>query len=283
LSLFDCAIIGAGPAGLSAAIQAKRQGLSIAVFEKDVCGGQVRAANLIENYPGIMEGISGIEFARRLVAQAKGHDVEVQKLDISKLSRSDGFFHIEACGRVTSSRTTIIAIGTRPLTLDVHGEGELLGKKIFAYISPEDVDCSGKRVLIIGGGDAAFDQALNFAKKASEVIVASRKKACAAPFLVRRVRDAGIKVRSGCEVASFEERDNSVATKFKDGEEHFADIVIECIGKTPALEFIDDSAKEAPGAFFAGDCIRGKARHVSIACGDGVAAAMAAAEFIRNK
>jgi len=294
---FDVVVVGAGPAGLMAAMQAKRQGLTVALFERDRPGGQALAANWIENFPGIPEGIRGMDLMQRFVDQVKAHGVEIRRekvMNISLPPHPDPLpqgerghtlesFLIKTDKSEIKSTAVIIAVGMIPKRLDIPGENELWGKHIFAYDDPNEIDCRGKQIVVIGSGDAAFDQALNFSRLANEVTIAMRStKASCAPILLERVKKAKIRILEGHDAESVAQDKSGLLIEFKNGEKLAADIVIECIGKERNFKFIDPDLldKKVPGMFFAGDCHRNLDRHISIACGDGTAAAMEAHDYI---
>ncbi len=286
----DCAIIGAGPAGLAAGMQASRQGLSVALFERNRPGGQALAANWIENYPGFPEGITGRELMRCFVQQAAAHRVTVTREEVIAVTREDAGFLVATRNRALHAATVICAAGLAPRLTGVAGEAELIGRRIFAYADPETVPHEGKGVLVIGSGDAAFDQALHFHRRASNVAIAMRSAApSCAPHLIDQAAAAGIDLISQITLTSVTERGSGILARFErpDGMtcEVRAGAMILCIGKERRLPCIDAGWLEQPpeGFFLAGDCCRGRDRHVAIAAGDGAAAAMAAHARLRQK
>jgi thioredoxin reductase (NADPH) len=263
--VIDCLIVGAGPAGLAAAIQAKRQGLRIVVCEKAAPGGQARAAHWIENLLGFPEGISGKEIAQRFLAQAEVSGIEPLQEEVRAVARAAEGFEVRTDRAVHAARSLIVACGLAPRELQVPGAASLRGRRLFSYVEPEAVPHKGKEVLVIGGGDAAFDQALHFARIARKVTIAMRDRAprCI-PLLAQRA------------AAAFAGEGGPAAIR--------ADIVLACIGKEPRTGFLPPELREpgTAGIFWAGDCARGRHRHIAIAVGDGVAAAMAAAEYLKE-
>ncbi len=281
----DVAIVGAGPAGLMAAMQAKRQGLTVALFERDRPGGQALAANLIENFPGMPDGIRGSDLMQRFIEQVKSHGISIINETVSSVSKSDAYFAIETNRQKLMASAVIIASGLSPKKLNIPGEHELIGDVIFSYDNPDDLQASGKRIVVIGGGDAAFDQALNFSRNASGVTIVMRKdKPKCAPILLERAKRNSIEVLSGYEIQSIEKTADGTLAFFSNDERILTDLVITCIGKEKNFDFIDDELlnSDTEGLFWAGDCHRNMDRHISIACGDGTAAAMQAAEYIRK-
>ena len=284
---YDCLIVGAGPAGLSAAMQVKRQGLSVALFEEARPGGQALAANLIENYPGFPEGITGQELMDRLVRQVERHGVPIISEKVISVRRGGETFVAQTTDNTFSGRALIVATGLAPKLLGVPGERELLGRRIFSYLEPSSLGQKVKRVAIIGGGDAAFDLALNYSRVAPNVVILMRGAwpKCN-PTLLQQVQSSGIEIKTGHDVLSFRESSDGVTIEVEGGSKSKfeADVVITCIGKESRTDFLDpETAKDhTPGVFWAGDCRRGRHRHIAIAAGDGTAAAMEAAQYLAS-
>lgn len=284
---YDCLIVGAGPAGLSAALQVRRQGLSVALFEEARPGGQALAANLIENYPGFPEGITGRELMDRLVRQVERHGVPIISERVVSVRRSKETFVAQTAANSFFGRTLIVAAGLVPKMLNVPGERELLGKRIFTYLEPSRVGQKVKHVAIVGSGDGAFDLAINYSGTAQQVTILMRGDLPKCnPILLKRVQSSGIEVKTDFNVLSFTEGHDGVTIEVE-GESKSrleADVVITCIGKEPRSDFLEPELTKdnTPGVFWAGDCRRGRHRHIAIATGDGTATAMQAAEYLAS-
>lgn len=285
MKIVDCAIVGAGPAGLASALQAARQGLTIALFERAKPGGQALAANMIENYPGFAEGITGRELMNRFISQVMTHGIAIRKEEVLRITKSEKHFTIETEKGKTGSTALVVASGLRPKRLGVPGEDELIGRNIYYYADPQTVPHEGKEVLVVGSGDAAFDQALSFSKRASSVRIAM-KYDCprCTPLLATRVMSAEIELLPCNRVGSFEREGGCVKVNFEGGESTRADTIVVCAGKERDLSFMNEilSGNDECGIFYAGDCQRDRDRHISIAIGDGVVAAMKASEYIKR-
>ncbi|MFH1829823.1 MAG: NAD(P)/FAD-dependent oxidoreductase [Pseudomonadota bacterium] len=286
MNIVDCAIVGAGPAGLACALQAYRQGLSIALFEKAKPGGQALAANRIENYPGFPDGITGLELMDRFLSQVKSCGAEIRDEEVKNVKRSECGFVITTDQGYTNTRALVVASGLVPKRLGVPGEHELEGHHIFYYANAHEIAHEKKDVLIIGTGDAAFDQALSFSRRAKNVTIAMKynEARCAQPLL-RDVQKANIEILPSRNVASIVRKSDQLIVEFKNDESVRTDLVIACIGKNTCFDFMDSEILEAKPAavFFAGDCHRNKDRHISIAIGDGISAAMAVEEFLKEQ
>jgi thioredoxin reductase (NADPH) len=192
-------------------------------------------------------------------------------------------FHIKTNKSSYLARTVIIASGLAPKKLNVPGEKKLSGKNIFYYGSPEYAKGSVKNVLIIGGGDAALDSALGFHKKGKNVTVAMRSRVSKSnPYLQKMFSRSNIVLLPEHEVNFFKKDGSKVVVKFANGKKIRCDLVSICAGKQKNFPFLPDDflANPPAGLYFAGDCARGRDRHIAIACGDGIAAAMKAGEYL---
>lgn len=282
----DVVIIGCGPAGAAAAIQLCRSGIGLVVFERDDVGGLVRNANLVENYPGFPGGIVGIELARLIERQLELTNVAISFEEVFSLRHENGLFIAETASGLTRARFAIVASGTKPRRLaDVDIE-ERAEKNIFSEVYPL-LDVSGKRIIIIGAGDAAFDYALNLSRN-NYVTILNRSEVtrclpllmerCGAVESIRYLENHPV-VKVGVEGTSLA----VTALDVKDGSEAVfrADYLVTAIGREPNLDFIEEGLlKKADGLkkdgrlFMIGDVINSPHRQVTISVGDGVRAAM---------
>jgi len=172
----DVAIIGAGPAGLSAALYAGRAKLSTVVAEQGVSGGQAATTHWIENYPGFPEGISGPDLMQRMEQQARKFDVEFIHAAVNSVSRdSRGCFSVTSGEGEFTAGTVIVATGTAPQSLGVPGEDKLRGIGVSYCATCDGPFFREKEVLVIGGGDSAIVEALFLTRFASKVTVIHRR------------------------------------------------------------------------------------------------------------
>ncbi|MFA4974097.1 MAG: FAD-dependent oxidoreductase [bacterium] len=284
----DCIIVGAGPAGLAAALEAARQGLKAEVYEAARPGGQALAANLVENFPGYPGGIPGRELMRRWLDHVGARGIRIVLERVTRLGKEDGLFVANIEDREVRGRTAIVAVGLAPKRLGVPGERELTGRRLFTYVDPATLAFSDKRVVIIGGNDVAFDMAMGFSASARSVTIVMRGNApgCTRSLLERAV-EANVSLILGHEVISLSEDSYGAAVRLREGtaqKELDADIIVSCIGKEPMVDFMDRSlTRGAPGLFLAGDLRHGRQCHISMAAGDGTAAALAAAEYLKKR
>ena len=170
----DLIIIGAGPAGLTAAIYAARAGLETLVLEKDVIGGQVRLSYTIENYPGF-NSIKGNELADKVEEQAIETGAIIDEFDaIEQVSLNDEGKVVETGDYIYRPKAVIIATGAKPKSLPIPGEQKYLGKGIHYCAVCDGASYKDEEIAVVGGGNAALEEALFLAKLAKKVIIIRR-------------------------------------------------------------------------------------------------------------
>jgi len=291
----DVAIVGAGPAGISAAIYLKRAGIDPLVFERKRIGGLLINANLVENYPGFPDGISGRDLVRLLVEQLSRIGIKVIIDEVLRVEFKDDMFHLETDQKEFIVRFLVFATGTRPKNIELKGFESLVGSKLFFEIVDITSNWKGKHFLIIGGGDAAFDYALNLAANHSKVdiIFRSRKPKCIPLLLDRAKKETRIRLLSEYIPEAVYREHDSVSLKCRSGNDKIflrGDYVIIACGREPNLDalparlkantVIRPGEKEKSNLFFIGDIARESHRQLGIAVGDGIDAAMEIARRI---
>ncbi len=155
---YDVVVIGGGPGGLTAAIYARRAGLSVVVIEKDIEGGYVNLTHLVENYPGF-PGIKGEELANKFVEHARQFGAEFYNATATKIE-IDGEFKkiILDDGKETKAKVVVVATGANPKKLGIPGEEEFNGKGVSYCATCDGYLFSGKDIVVVGGGDSACDE-----------------------------------------------------------------------------------------------------------------------------
>ena len=211
LSEYDLTIVGAGPAGLAAAVYAASEGLRAVAIEAVAPGGQAGTTSMIENYLGFPQGISGSELATWATAQAKRFGAEVllarRLVDITR--DGPGYVAHLSDGTGVRSRAMLVASGVDWRRLDVPGIDELLGSGVYYGAGPsEAVTCSGCRVAIVGGGNSAGQAVIRFSRYAAQVTLLVRGRSLEASmsqYLISQVRELGnVEVRTNTEVVGLE-------------------------------------------------------------------------------
>jgi len=168
----DLAIIGAGPAGITAAIYAKRKNLSVRLFEKGIAGGYVADSVLLENYTGFKE-IKGIELAQKMAEHAKAQGIKIEEgITVEHAKKSTQGFELElSTGEKINAKAIIIATGTTHKQLNVPGEKELLGKGVTYCATCDGPMFREKTVAVIGGGNSGITNALFLADICKKVFI----------------------------------------------------------------------------------------------------------------
>ena len=246
LSEYDLTIVGAGPAGLAAAVYAASEGLRAVTIEAVAPGGQAGTTSMIENYLGFPQGISGSELATRATAQAKRFGAEIllarRLADVTR--DGPGYVAHLSDGTALPSRALVVASGVDWRRLEVPGIDELLGSGVYYGAGPsEAVTCSGCRVVIIGGGNSAGQAVVRFSRYASQVTLLVRGRSLEASmsqYLIRQVRQLGnVEVRTDTEVISLESDTRLRALTVSSGDTTArlpADALFVCIGGVPRTQ-----------------------------------------------
>jgi thioredoxin reductase (NADPH) len=194
----DVIIIGAGPAGLTAGIYCARSGLSTLILEKTAVGGQVIKSDIVENYPGFPEGISGFELMEKMKKQAERFGAEFIGGEISALmaDNSEMLTLNTSAGEKYSAKAVIIATGANPKKLGIKGEEELNGKGVSYCATCDGPLFRNKDVIVIGGGDSAVGEAIYLAKLAKSLILVHRRDALRASKILQDRLFSGKNVRA---------------------------------------------------------------------------------------
>lgn len=283
----DTAIIGAGPAGISAALQLARYEIYPFLYEADTPGGLLYNAGTVENYPGFPKGIEGPELAALFAAGLAASEAVVFPEEVIAADYAAGVFRVQAGNEADFSRL-IIATGTRPVLLDGVEYDSPETEDAIDYGVGEIRNIAGRSVAIIGAGDAAFDYALTLSKK-NDIVIMQRgeRPSCNAALLRRAGESERITVLDTVSVEKISKEDGGrFALSLYGGgcgshNRMTADHVIAAIGRVPReiaflpglTEMIDKLAADGK-LRFAGDVMNGMYRQTAIAVGDGVRAAM---------
>jgi thioredoxin reductase (NADPH) len=211
LSEYDLTIVGAGPAGLAAAVYAASEGLRAVAIESVAPGGQAGTTSMIENYLGFPQGISGSELATRATAQARRFGAEILLARRLAHITKDGSGYVAWMSDGTSvrSRAMLLASGVDWRRLEVPGIDELLGSGVYYGAGPsEAVTCSGSDVAVVGGGNSAGQAVIRFSRYAAHLTLlvrGSSLEASMSQYLISQVRKLGnVEVRTNTEVVDFE-------------------------------------------------------------------------------
>ena len=279
--MIDVVVIGAGPAGLSASLQLERYGLGTILFEKDRPGGLLFDANLVENYPGFAEGISGTLLAKRITRHARLIGVEIVLDEVIGLREVSDSIEVRTDRGVHNARAVIIATGTRPRIPSLPGVRENIDRIDFGMGSFEDIE-GPLQVAVIGGGDAAYDYGLNLAGKGAICTIICRSEPKALKILRERAAENdSIRVLNGVEIERITRDDTGFNLEYEQGKEIHADRLLMAVGRDPCDDMVSDPLP--PGVFKIGDMVNGPRRQAAIAAGDGIRCAFDVMEFLRDR
>ena len=299
----DLFIIGAGPAGLSAAIYARRAGLSVTIAEASMYGGQILTTPEVENYPAVKK-ISGWELAESLYEQASALGAELIFEEVSGIEDMGGYKLVTTSGGVYQTRAVIIANGAKRRKLEVPGEDSLLGRGVSYCATCDGAFFAGKVATVVGGGSTALEDALYLANLCQKVHLIHRREGFRGQQTLLDAVMAHEKIevhvnRIPLEVVG----ENAVSgIRLRDtvsGEEETidTDAVFVAIGLSPdnkvfePLIKLDESGyvlaaedchTNVPGIFVAGDTRRKALRQIVTAASDGAIAATEAAGYLQT-
>jgi thioredoxin reductase (NADPH) len=298
--MHDLIIIGAGPAGLTAALYAGRSLLDTLLIEKMAVGGRILMSETIENYPGFPEGILTSDLIGRMQAQVNALGVKIDNDEVVDIDCQ--LKTIKTSSHEYSAKAIIIATGARPRKLQIPGEEEYTGKGVSYCATCDAPFFKGKSVIIVGGGNAVAEEALYLARFAASVnIIHRRQDLRAAGILQQKLRDEPkINFILNSVVTQIIGGQKVSAVKIKDvlsGEEKevSCDGVFIYIGYEPETVFLkgklklddagfidaqEDLSTSVPGVFVCGDCRKKTLYQVINACGDGAIAADSAYKYI---
>jgi thioredoxin reductase (NADPH) len=260
--VYDIIIVGAGPAGLAAAVYAASDGLRTIVVDSEVPGGQASQTSMIENFFGFPEGIGGAELARLAGRQAEGFGAELMLLrGIERARLSNGSFELELeGGHEIEAPLMIVATGMSWRRLEADGVHDLLGRGVYYGAGrSEAAQCGDDDVIVIGAGNSAGQAAMHLGNSGARVAMVVRGDSLAksmSAYLVERIEaHPGIEVRLRSEVASVLEEDGMLAAamiRTRDGEAERVPAVamFVCIGGAPCTEWASGSGiRVGPAGF----------------------------------
>lgn len=303
---YDVIIIGAGPTGLTAAFYLAREGQAVLVIEKSGVGGQVGTTQVLENFPGFDEGIEGAELADRLGNQARKFGVEILEAQEVIDIRQEGIFWIvdTADNENYCALAVLLSSGARYRRLDIPGEDELIGANVHFCATCDGAFYTGKKVLVIGGGNSGFEESLFLTRFADQVdIVEFAPQVKASQILQEKVAGKdNMRVTTNHAVKEFvgENQLKKVLVEDREtGEVHewVYDGVFVFIGLTPNSDLIKEQAQrdqngfvltdktlmtEQAGLFAAGDVRSGSTKQAASAAGEGATVALMIRQYLEE-
>ena len=302
---YDLIVVGSGPAGLTAALYAAREGIETLVIERGGVGGQAGVTELLDNFPGFPEGVSGAEFADRLRRQAERFGVEILSAqEVAAIDVDDDYRIVRtADGAEYRCWAVLLALGSTYRRLEIPGEDDFIGAGVHFCATCDGAFYRGKHVLVIGGGNSAGEESIFLTKFAERVTIVTRdRELSASRVVVEKVEEhPKIDVISNATPAAFEGDGRLERVVLKDtatGEERAVETngVFVFIGLTPNTGIVQGHVRldergfietdvalqtNVPGVFAAGDCRAGSTKQAASAAGEGAAVALAIRRYIQ--
>lgn len=277
--IYDCIVIGGGPAGIAACIQLKRTGWSVLLLEKSKPGGLLKNAYQVENYLGHLK-ISGKALTSLFQKQLKEWEIPCHRDEVKTVTKIENF-ELSTVNTTYHAKTVLIATGTIakkwPLTIP-----HALSKSVFTEMNLLQDKLRKNphtRVGIIGGGDLAFDFALNLKALGAIPMIFIRNKPTCLALLFKRSVEQGIQIFEKTKINKIENQSKNLL--LCSAKQYFeADFILVAIGREPALPEIQ--SKKTSGLYFAGDVKNGIHRQAGIAAGDGLNAAMKISHYLSS-
>ena len=295
----DLVIIGSGPSALSAAIYAARDGLSVRVFEKAAFGGIATTSDLIENYPGFDEGISGLELSKKMRIQAEKFGAKFDYGEVLGFENLGNFVRLDIDGEKFDSKTVLIATGNSYRMLGLPREEEFFGRGVHTCATCDGPFYAGKDLIAVGGGNSAVTAALFSAQAVlQERLFEAVKSGKIELFLKTEIEEFLF------EKADFGEKiiGARIKQQTKEGEKTFeikAAAIFEFIGLIPNSSFAKKSGVEVNSygeivvnnsfetnisrVYASGDIIENAQKQVVVAAATGAQAAIKISEFLHNE
>src|SRR6266852_5723958 len=304
---YDLITVGGGPTALTTAIYAARDGYDVLVIERSGLGGQAGITEHLDNYPGFPEGVTGAEFAERIIEQAKRYGVELQSAQnvVQVGNDLDAHFVETEAGNRHRSNTVLIATGSTYKRLGVPGEDEYIGAGVHFCATCDGPFYKGREVAVVGGGNSAVEEAAFLTRFSPKVTILARGSELQANKIAvdKAMSSPQIDVRLNTEVLEFKGSNNhldAVITKNRQtgeiSELHVPGVFV-FIGLSPNSRKFKDIARldaqgfimtgidfqtSTEGVFAAGDVRSGSTKQLVSAAGEGAAAALSIREHLRG-
>ncbi|MFH1379795.1 MAG: thioredoxin-disulfide reductase [bacterium] len=302
--IYDLIIIGAGPAGLTAALYALRARMNILVIDKAGTGGQALIIDNIENFPGFSENSSGFVWVEKIETQLKQFDFNVKAESVKSISPGE-YMTVITDQNSYQTDAIICSTGAEPKKIGVKGEQEFVGKGVSYCATCDGPFFKNKHVVVVGGGDTAVKDALVLTRFAHKITLVHRRDRLRAEKIMQEqlLSSSQVTVEWNSSVSEIKgstkvEKIKLTNIKTNNTKDLSCDGVFVLIGITPATAFLQGLVKtdsqgfietnahmetSKPGIFAAGDCRIQLLRQIITACGDGATAAYAAQHYVDAK
>lgn len=300
----DVVMIGAGPSALAAAVYTTREDIDTVLYEKGVIGGLAAITDWVDNYPGFVKGISGLELAQGFEGQAKRFGANIRLGEVTSIANEGPIKRLETTDGTIWAKTVLIATGSDYKKLGVPGEQEYYGRGVHYCATCDGAFYRDKTLAVIGGGNSAVQEALFLLRFATHIDLLARSEIRASEVLQhelnKQVKAGKITIHLGVTTQRIEGRDNKVnkvvATQNGKPVEYTVDGAFVFIGLLPNTGFLKNSdvklddhgfiitdanlQTNIPGVFASGDVRSGATMQIASAVGEGATAALKIREFL---
>lgn len=299
--MYDIIIVGAGPAGMTAALYALRADKKVLIIEKENFGGQITYSPKVENYPTMMQ-ISGSELGQMMLDQIMEHGAEIELAEVTEIIPEDGKKTVVTDMGSFEGRAVIIAAGSKHRHLGLPGENELIGKGISFCAVCDGAFFSGQPVAVVGGGNTALQEAIMLSEYCTHVTIVQNLstmtgEARLVAALEKKSNVTMIFDTVVTEVVGTDKLDSLILRNTKTGEVSSlaVDGLFVAIGQKPEnecfanltrlndygyIEAGENCLTDTEGVFVAGDCRTKAVRQITTATADGAVAALAACRYL---
>ena len=303
--IYDIIVIGGGPAGLTAGLYTSRARLKTLLIENGLLGGQMTTTELIENYPGFPQGVTGDGLSRLMEEQAKRFGLEVIPEQAVEVKLEGDQKVVKTEDRSYQSQALIVCTGTEYRKLGIPGEKEFAGKGVSYCATCDGAFFRDNQIVVVGGGDSALTEALYLTKFVKEVTIVHRREAFRGTKIYQERVFSNPKVKvlwnSVIEAINGDAIVKSIRVRNVKTEEvtdHPIEGVFLFVGLVPRTQFLEGLVQmgeegyiltdencetSVKGIFAAGDCRRKLVRQIATAVGDGATAGCSAEKYIELK
>lgn len=305
-SIKEVVMIGAGPSSLSAAIYTTREDIDTTLYEKSAVGGLAAVTDMVDNYPGFPEGVEGLTLAGQLEKQAERFGAKIEYGDVTSVRAAGDHTVLVVDGAEVKAKVVLIATGSDWKKIGVPGEAEFYGRGVHYCATCDGAFYRDKKLVVIGGGNSGFQEALFLTRYATHIDLLVRSKVSASDILqhdMQKMVDAGkvtIHLQTTTEEIVATDGRVSAVNAIKAGESVTFDTdgVFVFVGLLPNTQFLEGSGIELDergliktnehlqtnlkGVFASGDVRSGATMQIASAVGEGASAALSIREYLED-
>ncbi len=300
----DVVMVGSGPSALAAAVYTTREDIATTLYEKEIIGGLAAITDVVDNYPGFADGIAGMKLAAQLQAQAERFGAEIELGDVTALRRHGDLIELTVDGKPVRAKAVLLATGSAYRKIGVPGETEYYGRGVHYCATCDGAFYRDKRLVVVGGGNSAYQEALFLTRFASHIDILVRSKVRASEVLQRDMQayiDSGqvtVHLATTTDEIVAEDGQVTAVRGTKDGQQQTfpTDGVFVFVGLDPNTAFLEGSGVELdeqrliktdahlqttlPGVYASGDVRSGATMQIASAVGEGATAALSIREYL---